>query len=276
MKKKSDVCACKKKSVWEISPVEYIRSMFERTDEEGRLSDPYFRENGRLPDEDLYVEGSPVRIFYDCKMNWTEADRDRVIDDFNKLYDSLSKIAKVYKILGDSEEENAYVLSPELVKVWSTYVRKCSFYDFEKYCKMLDKIDVIRDGRIFEQKKMLGIPLDDYEALILKEYENTCFSDEEEEKCAEETSALIEQTEKRLENEPMAFRLIQHSIWLCHLMSVKAPKCEINREARILAQAFAINSFAVKFRLMCVNTEKKLFTSVEKAGLENSFTFWTI
>ena len=108
-----------------LDPGEYIDLMFERTyADDGCLYEPVFDDTRRLPGTEYHEDLRSLRFCHDCVMDWSEADRDRVKAECEALCHAFSEIAKLYDYLGNTEKENEKLLSPELMKVWSTYIRR--------------------------------------------------------------------------------------------------------------------------------------------------------
>lgn len=187
-----------------LSPVDCIELMFRHT---GILS--------RLYVPDWYGE-SDGNTCLRLDMTWNENEKNEAVSAFEKLYSQLKEIASVYDRLEDTLEENKTVLSPELLEVWNTYVR-----DFETGDLDLEKI-----CDISERKDACERVTDEEEALY-KIYRDAVYKD----------------AESRLENKLAAYDAVIRAKRVCKLMSLNAPEIIINNEAKLLAQAIAVNRF---------------------------------
>ena len=258
-------------SVWELPPVEYIRSMFERTSDGGTLIEAVFGEEGKRPGPDFRTKGDSFQYRYECSMEWTEADRDRVIAEYKILYDALYQIAQVYDRLGNYEKENEELLFPSLMKVWKTYVRsfRSGSFDMERIGDIRSRMEILNEGRLIDLAYTLNLPVDEGDEAVWQEYKKTKVTKEESDYYRAYVNSLVEQAEKRLQRKPMAFPLVRYSQRLCRLMSLGAPKVVIEYEARNVAQALVINSFARECRLLECNMQTNVIKS-GKSGCELS------
>ena len=250
------------------TPAEYIDLMFERTREDGLLIEPFFDDMDRRPGTASADHPKSLRFEHKCTMDWSEADRDRVKAEFESLYRALSELAGQYDRLADTEEENAKQLTPELLRVWNTYVRKFSVkpFDLDRISDIRERCDICREDWFDAHEKAKELPEEQYNEMT------RIFSDISEDEWTyiwAYRDMLIEQAEQRLDRVPMAFDLVTRAQRLTRLMSLHVPKFMIQMiqyEARRVAQAYAVLSCATQFETRVINPVTREIMSWEKTG----------
>ena len=220
-----DFSACKE--LIKMTPAAYIAWMFEHTDGEKTLVAP-----------DWPVDGSTPNSVYRCVMDWTEADRDRAIADFDALYDALSGIAAHWNELSDAEEENAAILTPEQLKVWRTYVRRfdLSGFDHEKIRDIAERQEIVQELDDIRLRIELGKALNEYDYRVLRENADVTVSSEEQAYYDAHRKARMDQAKQRVGKKPNALRLVNCAWRVCRLISLGAPNVIVHSEAIRLAQ----------------------------------------
>ena len=125
----------------ELSPETLIAQMFDKTDEKGVLLVPAHPYRAGK-----YTEG---RKWLRCVMEWTSGDRDRIIKEFDDLYNALAEIAAASPELGESSAENEEVLSPAVLDIWRIYCTDLGDGLFEK--ELERSIDGLIDRELFPE-----------------------------------------------------------------------------------------------------------------------------
>lgn len=192
-----------------LTPTECADLMLERTGADGTLRLPAW------PYDDHEDAGNGV---LDLKMDWNKEDLEDLKTEYEELLDALESIAPVWNRLGSTEKYNRKLLSARDFEVWNTYIR-----DFE-----IDGIDADEVSELLENKAS-GVRL----------------FEEEEELCERYAEAIYADSESRLDSPLAAYDVIIRAKRLCRLMSLEAPDCVINNEAKLLVQAMAVNRFGL-------------------------------
>ena len=257
-----------------LDPGEYIDMMFERTyADDGVLYEPFFDETKRLPGTE-YGENPTSLIFrHDCVMDWSEADRDCVKAEVEALYRAFFELADKYGSLGDTEEENAKLLPPELLTVWKTYLRSfdSGSFDLERIGNIGDRIKAWHAASDAAHETAKELPEDRYNKIVESVRSN--ISEEEDDYVYDYRCRLIEQAEQRLGKTHMAYDLVIRAQRLCRLMALHAPERMILYEGRRFAQAYAIHACAKAFMTMIINPVTTECISWEKAGTREYLYF---
>lgn len=256
------------------TPAEYIDLMFERTyADDGVLTEPFFDETKRLPGTEYYDHPESLRFRHDCVMDWSEADRDRVKAEVETLIRAFSELAGKYGSLGDTEEENAKLLSPELMTVWKTYLRSfdSGSFDLERIGNIGDRIKAWHAVTDAAHEAAKELPEDRYNKIV--EAVRSNISEEEDDYVYDYRCRLIEQTEQRVGKGPMAYDLVIRAQRLCRLMALHAPDQMIAYEDRRFAQAYAIHACAKAFTTMKINPVTTECTRWEKVGTREYLYF---
>lgn len=105
-----------------LTPKECIVGMFEHTDSDGILCIPAW------PYDDDLEQG----MIYQCRMNWTEADRDAVLRLYESCYDTMKSIALRCGSVRDGVD--AAGLSEAQKPFWNTYLRDFGSDDNDAIC----------------------------------------------------------------------------------------------------------------------------------------------
>jgi hypothetical protein len=246
------------------TPAEYIVLMFERTREDGLLIEPFFGEKGRLPGTesgDRFTKD--LRFQLRCVMNWSQADCARVKKEFEALYCALSEIAKQSDGTTGLEEGIEKRLSPDLLKVWNTYLRRfrTESFDLGRILDIENRNNVYRETALDAYEKAKDLPFDQYIERMTETLPENPVSEEEENTLFAYEKMLREQAAQRLGRTHMAYELVTRSQRLCTYLSLGAPERIIQYEARRVAQAFAILSCATEFETVRINPiTDKVFT----------------
>lgn len=191
-----------------LTPTECADLMFERTGADGTLVIPAWP----------YDDPGNSEGYITLKMDWNKEDLEDLKTDYEELRAALESIASVWDKLGATEEYNRKLLSARDFEVWNTYIR-----DFE-----IDGIDADEVSELLENKAS-GVRL----------------FEEEEELCERYAEAIYADFESRLDSPLAAYDVIIRAKRLCRLMSLEAPECVINNEAKLLVQAMAVNRFGL-------------------------------
>lgn len=97
-----------------LTPSLCISAMFEHTDSDGNLY---------LPEWPNDSDDNEQNRYYACEMDWNKADSEKIVTDYENLYEVLAELGKEYDRLKSSLDENKDLLSDAQLKVWNTYIR---------------------------------------------------------------------------------------------------------------------------------------------------------
>lgn len=232
-----------------LTPLEYISLMFDRTDEDGVLYIPEFPNEMSMCEE---------KRSYCCKMNWTEADRNSVCNEFNKLYSALKKIAGKYDKAGkydelDGSEKTAkkvFADETELFDVWQTFVKSLNHTDFkyDTIKDISDRLDTADYLKELSGKFIKGGELSKDEKDFFREHVDVSVTNDEKMLYDLYCKALIKESEKRVGDNICAYQYVIRATRLCKLFCLNAPEIIIKNEARLLATAMVLHKY-------CVSTE---------------------
>lgn len=220
-----------------LTPEECITLMFDRTSDDGILYIPWLTMLGNLIDE----------VSYRCRMTWDWRDYEKALDEFNALYEDLSKIAEVYDELGDDINENRKILGSErLFSTWNTFVRDFDTpgFDRELMDDILDRYETMEIVKKISNKIANGEDLDEHDKFFLKENLDVSVSPEEEKLYNDYYEALMKDVERRVGPNIGAHYYVLFAMRLCKLLSLDAPEIIIRNEARQLASVMVIHKYA--------------------------------
>lgn len=242
----------------EMSIADFIRWMFEKTDENHHLI---------VPKQSRELNGM-LRRYHINTIRWTRKDRDRVIAEAEHLYETLAGIAKRYNELSDDEAENAKLLTPEELGVWRTYIRCFDMSDFDKYDNERisdlelreETSDLCRD--ILMKRDRYKEPLTEEEQSFLDENQRDMFNADERKYYKAYLAEVQKQAAERVGDRPTAYPLVMQAWRLCRLMSLQAPDWFVRIEATYLAQAMVFHRFATTFHVLTALGE----TGIERNG----------
>ena len=217
----------------ETDPLKHIAAMFEKTDDSGDLFVLDTNDCGRSP-----------RLYLRCKMNWTEADRDRMIDEYEALYPSLVKLGELYKRLV-IEEDCKDLLTPELYEVWNRFVKPFDVgrFDYERIFDISCRMDAVEEVGILKTRA-LNVELTENEKAYINEFGSEVISDDDAEYYNEYRSHLKAQAVERVGGNVGAFGVVKSAQRVCRLLSLNAPEFIVRIEKLHLAQSMAIHAFA--------------------------------
>lgn len=220
-----------------LTPEECITLMFDRTDEDGLLYIPWLTMLGHLADE----------VSYRCHMTWNWRDCEKALDEFNALYEDLSKIAALYDKLGDDVQKNRKILGSErLFSTWNTFVRDFDTpgFDRELMDDILDRYEPMEIVKKISNKIANGEELDEHDKFFLKENLDVSVSPEEETLYADYREALMQDVKKRVGPNIGAYYYVLFAQRLCKLLHLDAPEVIVRNEARQLASVMVIHKYA--------------------------------
>lgn len=206
-----------------MTPAECIRLMFEKTDENGMLY---------IPAWSFDVDEDVDRNEYRIKMDWDKADLDRIIDDYDALYEDLEKIGEVLNDLDDAAEHNREVLKSEhLFKVWDTYLKPLDIGDLgddivESIWKAENE-ESYNEGTVTAEDRRLH---DKY----IQQFKDARHAD----------------AEHRVGSNVFSIDLVVRAMRLCKLFDLGAPECVIENEAKYLAQTLAIHDRGIEVEML--------------------------
>ena len=148
------------------------------------------------------------------KMSWNRDDLNMLLSEFQELYAGLSEIAKVYnpELVRDALD------NPVLFDIWQLYLQRPQWYGEEE--RMLDAA---------MEKEAQAEELSAEEERLLEKYRG---------------EELLESV-KNLGGNCFAYDVHIHTLRLCKLMNLGAPKIIIEHEARCLIGCMALKDYAV-------------------------------
>lgn len=227
-----------------LTPVDCINAMFSHTDCEGRLQIPAWP----CDNDDINEE---TTAWLDCVMTWNDEDRNCVIAAYERLFAALRAIADVFDRLGVTREENKSILSGELLDIWDTYLRPFDLGDID-YDAVMDIEERMDAARLAAD--LAGL----LEDAASENGEDISWHGEEESGVTAEEEALYDlyvaavhaDAERRLDKALAAYDVIIRAKRVCKLMALNAPDIILNSEAKLLAQALAVNAYAESVELV--------------------------
>lgn len=215
-----------------LSPTDLITLMFERTNEDGILYTPAYN----VYDEELR-----------CHVDWNLEKYERLLDKFQKHLKNIEKIAAVYDEIDGSYENAKKLLGSELADFFNKYIRSFDIgdIDIEKVFDIDDRMETIDVVREIAERLANGSELADIDREFLSEYMNVSVSREEKEYHRKYVEARYNDAEKRIGKKLSAFELVIHSMRLCRLISLGAPKIIINHESYALVVAMLLYEYGI-------------------------------
>lgn len=227
----------------DITPLEYIYLMFDRTDGDGVLYIPEFPNELSLCEE---------KYSYRCKMDWTMEDRNSVCSEFKRLYSDLKGIAEKYEELDGSEETAQKVFCEEngsarLFNVWQIFVKSLNSKDlkYDTVHDISDRLDTADYLKELSGKFTKGAELTKDEKDFFREYIDVSVTKDEKRLYNSYCKALIKEAEKRVGNNICAYEYVIRATRLCRLLSLNAPEIVIKNEARLLAAAMVLHKYCI-------------------------------
>ncbi len=227
-----------------LTPVDCINAMFDHTDSEGLLLIPAW------PDDSDGFDGETAGRLA-CRMVWDDEMRRNVTSAYEELYRALKAIAAVSDRLGDTREENEGILSAGLLNVWDVFIRDFETGGVDPETAM-DIADRMASADFADDLEDLFRELasENDEEIYRDDEEDAPVTEEEEELYSRFLDAVYEDAESRLTNKIAAYDVIIRARRVCHLMHLNAPDIILNNEAKLLAQAMAVNACAESVELV--------------------------
>ena len=223
-----------------LTPVDCINAMFSHTDGEGNLRIPVWPNDT----DDINEE---TTAWLDCVMTWDAGGRNDLIAAYEELFAALRAIADVSDRLGDTREENEGLLSDELLDVWDTYIRPFDLgdIDYDTVMDIEERMDAAKLAGLFEDDAY-----ENGEDIFWRGEEKTVVTAEEVALYNQYVAAVHSDAERRLDRTLAAYDVIIRAKRVRKLMSLHAPDIILNSEAKLLAQAIAVNAFAESAELV--------------------------
>lgn len=192
-----------------LASIDYVTSLFAATDRDGALRMPKNFGTDEEQDDEFDI----------FKMSWNRDDLNMLLSEFQELYAGLSEIAKVYDKLDNNPELVRDALdNPVLFDIWQLYLQRPQWYGEEE--RMLDAA---------MEKEAQAEELSAEEERLLEKYRG---------------EELLESV-KNLGGNCFAYDVHIHTLRLCKLMNLGAPKIIIEHEARCLIGCMALKDYAV-------------------------------
>ena len=191
-----------------LASIDYVTSLFAATDRDGALRMPKNFGTDEEQDDEFDI----------FKMSWSRDDLNMLLSEFQELYAGLSEIAKVYDKLDNNPELVRDTLdNPVLFDIWQLYLQRPQWYGEEE--RMLDAA---------MEKEAQAEELSAEEERLLEKYRG---------------EELLESV-KNLGGNWFAYDVHIHTLRLCKLMNLGAPKIIIEHEARCLIGCMALKDYA--------------------------------
>ena len=191
-----------------LASIDYVTSLFAATDRDGALRMPKNFGTDEEQDDEFDI----------FKMSWNRDDLNMLLSEFQELYAGLSEIAKVYDKLDNNPELVRDALdNPVLFDIWQLYLQRPQWYGEEE--RMLDAA---------MEKEAQAEELSAEEERLLEKYRG---------------EELLESV-KNLGGNCFAYDVHIHTLRLCKLMNLGAPKIIIEHEARCLIGCMALKDYA--------------------------------
>lgn len=228
-----------------LTPIDFITLMFERTDEDGYLYIPGWHYD--RPGWEHDVEGSTdENDSYRCRVNWNIAKYEKLLEKFERHYALTEQVAKHWDEIAD-ESRAEKVLRIQLFEFWSTYIKPISIEDMDRdrVADIEDRLDIIEWVKHIAQKIASGKNVENYEKNILAEYIDVTVSGEEEKYRDDYWNRIFKEAEKRIGKNICAYDVLIRTRRLCRLFNLNAPKTVIFYEARQLAAAMLLHDYGI-------------------------------
>ncbi len=224
------------RALGDMTPSAYIARMYAQTDAESMLVVPMWGANA-------YCHPVP-RLCFRNRMRWTEADRDRMMVVCNVQLGALKELSKLRGRLSDSEEENAKILSPDLLDVWRAYLRPfdCSAFDRERIKDIAARTGIVQEIEDIRLREELGHSMNDIDFGFLRENEDVSVEPDEAAYCAAYENARKAQAEARVGKSPLASELVACAKNLYRLLCEGAKEDALRYEAIRFAQTMVLHS----------------------------------
>lgn len=240
-----------------LTPADFITLMFERTDEDGILYIPGWHYDGPG-----WMEKAPGSTdeddSYRCRVDWNLYKYEKLLDNFNKHYSTLEKIAEIEREA--DEKDKPFELEGDLYDFWNTYLRPFDTGDIDcdRISDIDDRLDTIAWVKVIASNVAKGEALNDLEKEILSEYIDVKVTDEELKYREKYRNNIIRDAEKRIGKNICAYDVIIRSMRLCRLFMLKAPQSVIYNEARELAAAFVLHEYSTSREIVDNNIRLRL------------------
>ena len=178
-------------------------------------------------------------------MNWSKADAEKAVADYNTLYDAMRAVSeKLEELQSDS---HVHDLSPELQSVWNTYI--CDFetgsIDLDLIANISDRLETIALIDSISHTVNQSEELSGGDSSYDSEYKDTSVSESEKALYNEYRDAIHKDAERHLGDRVAAYDVMIRVKRLCKLLSLNAPTIIVNNEASLLAQAMVIHNYCV-------------------------------
>lgn len=222
-----------------LSPVEFIDLMFERTDEDGILYIPgwHYDIPGNSDEENSYR----------CRVNWNISDCEKISKEFTAVFESIKRIADVYDEIDGDTKVAEKVLSKDLLGVWNTFIRPFDIgeIDVQQVSDICDKLNTMEWVKELSLDFGGGKKLSDGEKSALKEYMDISVSKDELSLLDKYRDRVYKDSEKRVGSGICAYDVIIHAMRTCRLINIGAPKFIVNNEGRTFAAAMVLHKYGI-------------------------------
>ena len=222
--------------LYTVSPADYLRKMFERTDPDGLLI---------MPDIFCSDDGGDEFSSLMCRMEWIAEDAASVIEEYGSLVEQLGIIAAKHCELSDDPDENKKLLPKAAFDVWDTYIRdfETGGIDREQIRDIEERLDSLESARRLSEDfaKTGTIAESDKKLLISLLDDNVTF---DERKLFEEyREAVFGDSQERVGDDMFAYQEVLRARRVCALIRYGAPGIIINSESCKLIAAMALHRF---------------------------------
>ncbi len=232
----------------QLTPVDFITLMFERTDEDGILYIP-----GWHYDWPGWLNGvagaTDENDSYRCQVDWNLDKYEKLLKQFNNLYNAIQKIAPHWEELDDGSLETAEKVLKDsgLVEVWQTYIQRLDVcdVDYEHLWDISQRWETEESVKSVARNIIDGKELEEYEKDILLEDVDIKVTGQEKKYYNQYVEKLRKAAEERLGKGIYAYDLCFRGRRLCRLLNLGAPECIVNNEARTFAAAMLLHQYGI-------------------------------
>lgn len=243
-----------------LTPTDFITLMFERTDEDGILYIPGWHYD--RPGWECGAEGSTdENDSYRCRVDWNIAKYEKLLEKFNRHYDSVVKIAKLWdEIDNDAQKAKQVLNDEELFEFWNTYIKGFEIGDikYEQIADIEDRLETIEWVKQIAKNIAKGNMVEDFEKQVIAEYIDVNVTDDEIEYREKYLNCIRKDAENRIGKSISAYDVVIRTRRLCRLLSLNAPIIIIYNEARPLAAAMLLHEYGISKELVDNNIRLRL------------------
>lgn len=227
-----------------LTPIDFITLMFDRTEEDGVLYIPgwHYDWPGWMSGA---VGSTDENDSYRCQVDWNLNKYEKLLKQYEELYDALQKIAPHWQEIdhGCLETAQRILREPKLVEVWEKYLKRLDVgdMDHELLRDIDDRWETEEWVKEIARNVAEGANVENFEKEVLKEYIDIKTTKKEKEYYNQYISNLKNAAEEQLGQGICAFDVWYRARRLCRLFELEAPDIIIHAEGRTLAAAMLLH-----------------------------------